>query len=68
MPDILEVGPSRPDVYWDRATQVVRDWNTDQALPEYQGPCLVDLDIQGPVFLRTFLHDGKRCWEQDSIS
>jgi hypothetical protein len=41
----------------------VRDWTTDQALPEYEGRCMVYLDIQGPVFMNTYLHNGKRCWE-----
>ncbi len=53
---------SRPSAYWDRVANTVRDWKTDQPLPEYQGTCLVYLDVQGPVFLRTFLKDGKRCW------
>jgi hypothetical protein len=53
----------KPSAYWDRSGDVVRDWKTDQALPDYQGTCLVYLDVQGPVFLQTFLQDGKRCWE-----
>jgi hypothetical protein len=58
-----EMGSTKPSAYWDRATNEVRDWKTDQPLPEYQGTCLVYRDIQGPVFLRTFFQDGKRCWE-----
>jgi hypothetical protein len=53
----------RPGAYWDRSGNVVRDWTTDQALPEYEGRCMVYLDIQGPVFMNTYLHNGKRCWE-----
>ncbi len=52
-----------PAVYWDRSGNIVRDWRTDQALPEYEGRCLVYLDIQGPVFMNTYLCNGKRCWE-----
>ncbi|HVO63313.1 MAG TPA: hypothetical protein VMT53_20465 [Terriglobales bacterium] len=54
----------KPNAYWDRVANIVRDWHTDQPLPEYQGTCLVYLDVQGPVFLETFLQDGKRRWEQ----
>ena len=61
------VESSKPTAYWDRTAHVVRDWNTDQPLPEYQGTCMVYLDIQGPVFLQTFVHDGKRCWEQNLL-
>ncbi|HYL16163.1 MAG TPA: hypothetical protein VEV41_24235 [Terriglobales bacterium] len=53
----------RPGAYWDRAGNVVRDWNTDQPLPGYEGMCLVYLDIRGPVFVTTFLQNGERCWE-----
>ena len=53
----------KPSAYWDRSANVVRDWKTDQALPDYQGTCLVYLDVQGPVFLKTFLQDGQRCWQ-----
>jgi hypothetical protein len=53
----------KPGAYWDRSGSVVRDWNTDQALPEYEGTCMVYLDIRGPVFMKTFLHNGQRCWE-----
>jgi len=53
----------KPSVYWDRTANVVRDWSTDQALPGYEGMCMVYLDLQGPVFLKTFLQDGQRCWE-----
>ena len=59
----LGIRSSAPSAYWDRASKAVRDWKTDQPLPEYQGTCLVYRDIEGPVFLRTFLKDGKRCWE-----
>lgn len=54
---------SKPPAYWDRATKVVRDWSTDQPLPEYQGTCLVYHDVNGPVFLQTFLENGQRRWE-----
>jgi len=57
------IAMGKPNAYWDRTANVVRDWKTDQPLPEYQGACLVYLDVQGPVFLKTFLQDGKRCWE-----
>jgi len=53
----------RPGAYWDRAGNVIRDWNTDQVLPGYEGSCLVYLDTRGPVFATTFLRDGERCWE-----
>lgn len=62
----FETAAAQPSAYWDRSSQVVRDWKTDQELPDYQGTCLVYLDIQGPVFVRTFLQGGKRCWEQNS--
>jgi hypothetical protein len=54
---------SKPGAYWDRSDSVVRDWSTNQAIPSYEGPCLVYLDIRGPVLLNTFLRDGERCWE-----
>jgi hypothetical protein len=58
-------GTSRPPrAYWDRATRMVRAWNTDHALPHYEGECLVYLDIRGPVFVKTFLCDGERCWDE----
>lgn len=53
----------RPGAYWDRSDNVVRDWNTDQPMPDYEGTCMVYLDIEGPVFMRTFLNNGERCWE-----
>lgn len=53
----------RPGAYWDRTGSVVRDWSTDQALPNYEGRCMVYLDIQGPVFMNTYLLNGERCWE-----
>lgn len=58
----------RPSAYWDRSSNIVRDWETDQALPDYQGTCLVYLDVRGPVFLRTFLQEGKRCWEYATVA
>jgi hypothetical protein len=61
-------GTGKPNVYWDRSANVVRDWKTDQALPDYQGTCLVYLDVEGPVFLQTFLQDGKRYWEQEPVA
>lgn len=54
---------THPGAYWDRSDNVVRDWKTDQALPNYEGPCMVYLDIQGPVFMNTYLRNGHRCWE-----
>jgi len=54
---------SRPGAYWDRSGNVVRDWNTDQALPNYEGKCMVYLDIQGPVLMNTYLLNGERRWE-----
>ena len=62
------IASSKPSAYWDRTTKAVRDWKTDQPLPEYQGTCLVYRDIEGPVFLRTFLEDGERCWEWEAES
>jgi hypothetical protein len=56
-------GSDKPSAYWDRSSNVVRDWKTDQPLPDYQGRCLVYLDVEGPVFLQTFLQDGRRCWQ-----
>ncbi len=53
----------KPSVYLDRAANVVRDWSTDQALPAYEGMCMVYLDLKGPVLVRTFLQNGQRCWE-----
>lgn len=64
MEAVRELETHHPSAYWDRASHEVRDWKTDQVLPEFQGTCLVYLDIQGPVFLRTFLENGKRCWER----
>ena len=61
-------GRSKPNAYWDRSANVVRDWETDQVLPDYQGTCLVYLDVEGPVFLQTFLQDGQRCWEQEPVA
>ena len=54
---------SRPGAYWDRSGNVVRDWSTDQALPNYEGKCMVYLDIQGPVLMNTYLRNGERYWE-----
>lgn len=53
----------RPGAYWDRSANVVRDWSTDQAIPDFEGTCMVYLDIQGPVFMKTSLRNGQRCWE-----
>ena len=53
---------TKPEVYWDRADKVVRDWSTGQVLPNYEGQCLVYSDMQGPVLLHTFLNQGKRQW------
>jgi hypothetical protein len=58
---------AKPSAYWDRSANVVRDWKTDQPLPDYQGTCLVYLDVEGPVFLQTFLQEGKRHWEHASV-
>lgn len=54
--------PCHPKAYWDRTQRVVRDWNTNRVLPDYEGECLVYLDVEGPVFRQTFLQDGARCW------
>ena len=54
---------NKPKVYWDRTQKVVRDWDTNQALPEYEGTCMVYLDTRGPVFMETFLRHGERCWQ-----
>ena len=53
----------RPCAYWDRDNNVVRDWSTNQEIPTYEGPCLVYLDVRGPLVLNTFLHNGQRRWE-----
>jgi hypothetical protein len=55
---------TKPEVYWDRADKVVRDWSTGQMLPNYEGQCLVYSDMQGPVLLHTFLNQGKRQWQE----
>jgi hypothetical protein len=57
------MSPVKPSVYWDRNDHVVRDWSTNQAIPAYEGPCLVYLDIRGPVLLNTFLCNGERHWD-----
>ena len=56
--------PVKPQAYWDRTQRVVRDWKTNHVLPDYEGECLVYLDVEGPVIRRTFLQDGARCWNQ----
>lgn len=61
--DELSCGLRKPNAYWDRTQKVVRDWQTNQPLPQYEGECMVYMDTHGPVFLRTFLHQGARCWE-----
>jgi hypothetical protein len=53
----------KPQAYWDRAQRVVRDWNTNNVLPEYEGECLVYLDVEGPVIRNTFFQDGDRRWD-----
>jgi hypothetical protein len=63
MPVAVIPSSSKPSVYWDRSGNVVRDWSTDQALPAYEGTCMVYMDLKGPVFLKTFLKNGQRCWE-----
>jgi hypothetical protein len=55
--------PVKPQAYWDRTQRVVRDWNTNHVLPDYEGECLVYLDVEGPVIRHTFLQDGARCWD-----
>ncbi|HZQ25900.1 MAG TPA: hypothetical protein VFA89_24120 [Terriglobales bacterium] len=57
--------PVRPRAYWDRALRVVRDWNSNQILSEYEGCCMVYLDTRGPVFLYTFLQNGERFWQEE---
>lgn len=60
----MKTGVARqPGVYWDRSDNVVRDWKTDQPIPNYEGTCMVYLDIAGPVFMETYLRNGQRCWE-----
>ncbi len=60
------VGLAMPSAYWDRADKTVRDWKTGRPLPQYEGPCLVYHDIDGPRLVKTFLADGERRWEQMS--
>ncbi len=55
-------GLTAPSAYWDRADQVVRDWKTGRDLPQYEGPCLIYRDVEGPAVLQTFLANGQRCW------
>ena len=56
---------SKPVAYWDRTDKMIRNWDTNQALPDYEGPCMVYLDLSGPVVVYTFLRAGLRHW-QDS--
>jgi len=61
-------GPARrsfihqPVAYWDRTDNVVRDWQTNQPLPHYEGPCMYYSDLRGAVVMDSFLRDGKRHW------
>lgn len=55
---------SIPAAYWDRTGQVVRNWKTDEELPDYEGLCLVYLDLRGPVVMRTFVQKGVRGWQE----
>jgi hypothetical protein len=59
----VAVNVVKPQAYWDRAQRVVRDWKTNNVLPEYEGECLVYLDVEGPVIRTTFFQDGARCWD-----
>jgi len=61
------VKPPKPSAYWDRSQNVVRDWNTNRALHDYEGECLVYMDVSGPVFMTTFLHNGQRCWHRAGV-
>jgi len=56
----------KPEVYWDRADKVVRNWSTGQMLPDYEGQCLFYSDMRGPVLLHTFLNKGKRQWQEQT--
>ena len=51
-----------PQAYWDRADRVVRDLKTGMDLPHFEGQCLVYRDVEGPIVVNTFLHNGKRIW------
>lgn len=55
---------TKPEVYWDRSDNVVRDWSSGQVLPDYEGQCLFYSDMHGPVLLHTFLNKGKRQWQE----
>ena len=58
---------TKPVAYWDRTQRVVRDWETNQLLPAYEGECMVYMDVSGPVFMQTFLHNGQRCWHDGGV-
>jgi hypothetical protein len=62
--DCLHSLASKPSAYWDRTDRVVRDWSTGQALPDYEGPCMVYSDMRGPLVMRTFLNKGERQWQE----
>ena len=61
------IKPPKPAAYWDRSQNVVRDWKTNSILPEYEGECMVYMDVSGPVFMTTFLHNGRRCWHRAGV-
>jgi hypothetical protein len=46
---------------------MVRDWTTNQALPQYEGPCMFFSDLRGAVVMYTFVRDGVRHWHDDHI-
>jgi hypothetical protein len=56
--------PPKPSTYWDRTDKVVRDWSTGQALPDYEGQCMVYSDMRGPLLMHTFLNQGQRQWKE----
>lgn len=58
---------AKPRVYWDRTDKMVRDWTTDQALPNYEGPCMFFSDLRGAVVMYTFVRGGIRHWHDDNL-
>jgi len=62
--DCLRSTASKPSAYWDRTDKIVRDWSTGQALPNYEGKCMVYSDMRGPLEMHTFLTRGERQWQE----
>jgi hypothetical protein len=62
--DVLYSMAPKPSAYWDRTDKVVRNWSTGQALPDYEGQCMVYSDRRGPLVMHTFLKKGERQWHE----